>query len=246
MAAESTPNPPNISQHIELSNLPILPRPRANPPHRSGGEGDPRRSIRWLGSWGIGLRPANPRPMRPIRLPEPPGVGGMETPEIFTGAAAATVVVRRAVVIGNGSPGAENQCLGLVRALGLADHLTLYVSFPPLSLSPQCSCSCSTVDFFLSLRFLNELLCFFFFGLQRVTRPQGGINEWLHFLPVSLHKLIDQVLRQFFRNTRLAPVVEGRKHYRVPNGGSVGVGLSSVLEADAKKIVAVARDTFEK
>jgi hypothetical protein len=144
--------------------------------------------------------------MRPIRLPEPPGVGGMETPEIFTGAAAATVVVRRAVVIGNGSPGAENQCLGLVRALGLADHLTLY----------------------------------------RVTRPQGGINEWLHFLPVSLHKLIDQVLRQFFRNTRLAPVVEGRKHYRVPNGGSVGVGLSSVLEADAKKIVAVARDTFEK
>lgn len=100
--------------------------------------------------------------MRPIRLPEPPGVGGMETPEIFTGAAAATVVVRRAVVIGNGSPGAENQCLGLVRALGLADHLTLYVSFPPLSLSPQCSCSCSTVDFFLSLRFLNELLCFFF------------------------------------------------------------------------------------
>ncbi|KAL5210986.1 hypothetical protein ABZP36_006609 [Zizania latifolia] len=40
--------------------------------------------------------------MRPIRLPEPPG-GGMETPEIFMGGAAS--VVRRAVVIGNGSPG---------------------------------------------------------------------------------------------------------------------------------------------
>ncbi|KAG8059060.1 hypothetical protein GUJ93_ZPchr0002g23658 [Zizania palustris] len=139
--------------------------------------------------------------MRPIRLPEPPG-GGMETPEIFTGGAA--TVVRRAVVIGNGSPGAENQCLGLVRALGLADRLTLY----------------------------------------RVTRPQGGINEWLHLLPISLHKLIDQVLRRFFRNTRFELVFQGRKPYRVPNGGSVG--LSSVLEADTKKIVAVARDTFDK
>lgn len=89
--------------------------------------------------------------MRPIRLPEPPGVGGMETPEIFTGAAAATVVVRRAVVIGNGSPGAENQCLGLVRALGLADHLTLYVSFPPLSLSHPSSVVPALLLIFFSL-----------------------------------------------------------------------------------------------
>ena len=66
--------------------------------------------------------------MRPIRLPEPPGVDGMETPEIFSGGGAAATVVRRAVLIGNGSPGAENQCLGLARALGLADNLTLYVS----------------------------------------------------------------------------------------------------------------------
>ncbi|KAL6634494.1 hypothetical protein ACP70R_027165 [Stipagrostis hirtigluma subsp. patula] len=141
--------------------------------------------------------------MRPIRLSEPPGTV-METPEIFGGGGGGASVVRRAVLIGNGSPGAENQCLSLARALGLADNLTLY----------------------------------------RVTRPRGGINEWLHFLPVSLHKFIDQVLRHFFRNTRLAPVVQGRKPYRVPNDGSVG--LSSVLEADAKKIVAVARDTFEK
>jgi hypothetical protein len=69
--------------------------------------------------------------MRPIRLPEPPGVDGMETPEIFSGTGSGTggaTVVRRAVLIGNGSPGAENQCLGLARALGLADNLTLYVS----------------------------------------------------------------------------------------------------------------------
>ncbi|XP_062219232.1 mitochondrial fission protein ELM1-like isoform X2 [Phragmites australis] len=141
--------------------------------------------------------------MRPIRLPEPPS-GGMETPEIFAGGGGGANVVRRAVLIDNGSPGSKNQCLGLARALGLADNLTLY----------------------------------------RVTRPRGGINEWLHFLPISLHKFIDEVLRQFFRNTRFAPVVQGRKPFRVPNGGSVG--LSSVLEADVKRIVVVARDTFEK
>jgi len=39
-------------------------------------------------------------------------------------------------------------------------------------------------------------------------------------------------------------VVQGRKPYRVPNAGSVG--LSTVLEADVKKIVTVARDTYEK
>uniref|UniRef100_A0ACD5ZCY3 Uncharacterized protein n=1 Tax=Avena sativa TaxID=4498 RepID=A0ACD5ZCY3_AVESA len=139
--------------------------------------------------------------MKPIRLPEPPGTG-METPEIFTGGGAN--VVRRAVVMASGSPSAESQCLGLVRALGLADHLALY----------------------------------------RVTRPSGGINEWLHFLPISMHKLIDQVLRQLFRNTRFAIVVQGRKPYRVLNGGYVG--LSSVLEVDTKKIVATARDTFDK
>uniref|UniRef100_A0A453BY18 Uncharacterized protein n=1 Tax=Aegilops tauschii subsp. strangulata TaxID=200361 RepID=A0A453BY18_AEGTS len=68
--------------------------------------------------------------IRPLLLPEPPGEVD-RAPEIFAGGVAA---VRRAVVIGNGCAGAENQCLGLVRALGLADRLTLYVSrAPPLS-----------------------------------------------------------------------------------------------------------------
>ncbi|KAL9678692.1 hypothetical protein QQ045_016541 [Rhodiola kirilowii] len=35
-------------------------------------------------------------------------------------------VVKRAVVIGNGVAGAENQCIGLVRALRLSDRYTLY------------------------------------------------------------------------------------------------------------------------
>ncbi|KAG8081903.1 hypothetical protein GUJ93_ZPchr0014g47116 [Zizania palustris] len=41
-------------------------------------------------------------------------------------------IPRRVVVIGNGFAGAESQCLGLVRALCLADRLTLYF---PLFLS---------------------------------------------------------------------------------------------------------------
>lgn len=61
--------------------------------------------------------------MRPIRLPEPPSGAGM--PQIFEGGAN---VVRRAVVIGNGFAGAESQCMGLVRALGLSDRQTIYVS----------------------------------------------------------------------------------------------------------------------
>ncbi|KAI5015333.1 hypothetical protein ZWY2020_056723 [Hordeum vulgare] len=94
--------------------------------------------------------------IRPLWLPEPPPDVD-RAPEIFAGGVAA---VRRAVVIGNGCPGAENQCLGLVRALGLADRLTLY----------------------------------------RIIRPTGGINKWLHFLPISLHKMVDQVLRHILSN----------------------------------------------
>jgi hypothetical protein len=62
---------------------------------------------------------------------EPLGGGGggpAGAPEIFAGGTGARGSVRRAVVIGNGCAGAENQCLGLLRALGLADRLTLYVN----------------------------------------------------------------------------------------------------------------------
>lgn len=66
--------------------------------------------------------------MKPIRLPEPPesprAIGGM--PDIFEGGVYG--VIRRAVVIGNGFPSSENQSIGLVRALGLYDKHTLYVS----------------------------------------------------------------------------------------------------------------------
>jgi hypothetical protein len=63
--------------------------------------------------------------MRPIRLPEPPG-GFSGVPEIFKGGVYGTI--RRAVVIGNGFAGAENQSIGLVRALGLSGRQSLCVS----------------------------------------------------------------------------------------------------------------------
>ena len=63
--------------------------------------------------------------MKPIRLPDPPtSPRGM--PEIFEGGVYG--VIRRAVIIGNGFPGAENQCIGLVRALGLSQSELFYVS----------------------------------------------------------------------------------------------------------------------
>ncbi|KAF0891884.1 hypothetical protein E2562_011280 [Oryza meyeriana var. granulata] len=139
--------------------------------------------------------------MRPM---EPMGSAATGAPEIFVGGSHGAV--RRAVVIGNGCAGAENQCLGLVRALGLADRLMLY----------------------------------------RAIRPTGGINKWLHFLPISLHKLVDQVLKQMFSSDRFAALFQGKwlGQYTVCNDQLFG--LSSVLEADTKRIVTMVNDTFEK
>jgi hypothetical protein len=81
---------------------------------------------------------------------------------------------------------------------------------------------------------------------QRVTRPTGGINKWLCFLPISFHIIVDQFLRQAFSDTRFAAMIQEKNlewytdHKRQP------FGLSSVLEADTKKIVSMVRDTFEK
>ncbi|XP_040994915.1 mitochondrial fission protein ELM1 [Juglans microcarpa x Juglans regia] len=139
--------------------------------------------------------------MKPIRLPEPPSPTSRGVPDIFE-VGFLGAFIRRAVVIGNGSPSSENQSLGLVRALGLADKHALY----------------------------------------RVTRPRGGINEWLHWLPVSFHKILYYLIKQIIlltsRRKKLTPLPS-------ENGGH-GLGLASVLEADVKHIVGMARDTFEK
>lgn len=131
--------------------------------------------------------------MRPIRLPEPPsGFSGL--PEIFEGGVYGAI--RRAVVIGNGFAGSENQSIGLVRALGLSNRHSLY----------------------------------------RVTRPRGGINEWLHWLPVSLHTKLDHVMNTIYQ-------VNGQK---VMPLSAHTTGLSDVLEADANHIANMARETFDK
>ncbi|XP_071739241.1 mitochondrial fission protein ELM1-like [Rutidosis leptorrhynchoides] len=71
-------------------------------------------------------------------------------------------------------------------------------------------------------------LSYYSYG-SRVTRPSGGINEWLHWLPVSVHKQIYYIIKLICR---------------IINGSSVG--LSSILEADIKSIVTMARGTSEK
>ncbi|XP_052184586.1 mitochondrial fission protein ELM1 [Diospyros lotus] len=143
--------------------------------------------------------------MKPIRLPEPPSGSPIgSVPDIFEGGVYG--VVRRAVIIGNGFPASENQSIGLVRALGLADKHTLY----------------------------------------RVTRPRGVVNDWFLWLPVSLHRKLDYIIRQIYGYSQI--LLPGGRKKLVPlptqNGGNIG--LSSILEADVKKIVTMARETFEK
>ncbi|KAK6152282.1 hypothetical protein DH2020_014917 [Rehmannia glutinosa] len=103
--------------------------------------------------------------------------------------------IRRAIIIGNGFAGAENQCIGLVRALGFSNKYTLY----------------------------------------RVNRPRGGINEKLHWLPVSVHKQLQGAVQWIsgkrFRAKKLVPLpAEGK----------------DVFEADARHIAKVAQDTFDR
>lgn len=72
--------------------------------------------------------------MRSITLPEPPSSSNTGMPEIFD--RGISCVVRRAVIIGNGAAGAEHQCIGLVRALGLSNTYALHVRiFSPISIT---------------------------------------------------------------------------------------------------------------
>ncbi|CAN1772278.1 Mitochondrial fission protein ELM1 [Linum perenne] len=119
-------------------------------------------------------------------------------------AGAGNGVIRRAVVIGNGFAGAENQCIGLVRALGLFSRHSLY----------------------------------------RVRRPTGGINSWLQWLPVSVHKRVDYLTRRVFFDC----LESFRSTISLSSGTGhlVSAGLSDILEADAKRIAQMARDSFHK
>ncbi|XP_068660119.1 mitochondrial fission protein ELM1-like [Aristolochia californica] len=141
--------------------------------------------------------------MRSIKLPEPP-FGSVGTPEIFE--AGVYNVIRRAVIIGNGFAGAENQSIGLVRALGLAKQSSFY----------------------------------------HVLRPRGGINEWLLWLPVSLHKRVHYIIKWVFDYPQHQRIFGGQKLTPLPTENGGIVGLSSVLEPDAYQIATWARETFDK
>ncbi|KAJ6316442.1 hypothetical protein OIU78_019684 [Salix suchowensis] len=114
------------------------------------------------------------------------------------------VFIKRAVVIGNGFAGAENQCIGLLRALGLSSR----------------------------------------YSLHRVMRPRGAVNEWLHWLPVSVHKKVDNVIRKICDDSRC---ILGKKVMPAlfENDGK-NAGLLGVLEADANQIAKMARETFDR
>ncbi|XP_058107446.1 mitochondrial fission protein ELM1 isoform X2 [Magnolia sinica] len=116
--------------------------------------------------------------MRVIKLPEPPsGSSGM--PEIFE--AGVYNVIRRAVIISNGFAGAENQSIGLVRALGLSDNQFLYgrafasgciwsryhffIELNKTSSTPKCFCC--------SVCFTPSLMCCF-----QIQHPRTHLNRF--------------------------------------------------------------------
>jgi hypothetical protein len=80
-----------------------------------------------------------------------------------------------------------------------------------------------------------------------VTRPKGGLNEWLHWLPVGFHKKLDFILRHIYLYSRLMLGSKQSKYISsVPSENGGNVGLASILEADVKGIVNLARQTYEK
>ncbi|KAL8029606.1 hypothetical protein ABFX02_14G235700 [Erythranthe guttata] len=80
----------------------------------------------------------------------------------------------------------------------------------------------------------------------RVTRPTGGVNEWLHWLPVSVHKRLYYIISRIYRYSRFLIATRAKKLLPQPRENGGGIGLSSVLEADVKNIVRMAKETFEK
>ncbi|KAK7257610.1 hypothetical protein RIF29_31694 [Crotalaria pallida] len=82
--------------------------------------------------------------------------------------------------------------------------------------------------------------------LYRVTRPKEGINEWLQWLPVSLHKKIDYIIRMISCYSQLMLKSRQKKLMSLPSEKGVSAGLSAVLEADVRQIVNLARETYEK
>lgn len=118
---------------------------------------------------------------------------------------------------------------------------------PLYVLSSKFSSRISEVDVFW-YQVYNGFTFSFFLIMQRVIRPRGGINEWFHWLPVSLHKKLDYIFRQIYVYSHLLFASGEKKIASLPssNCSSSSVGISSVLEADVKHIVGMAHKTFDK
>lgn len=98
----------------------------------------------------------------------------------------------------------------------------------------------------LRVKYAQSLCSNAVYDLQRVIRPRGGVNEWLRWLPVSLHKAVDSLIQQVFGASKLGATLQGKKFMPFPTQSGKSVGLSSVLDADARQISLSARENFEK
>ncbi|MCD7449667.1 hypothetical protein HAX54_001095 [Datura stramonium] len=111
--------------------------------------------------------------------------------------------ISRVFVIGNGVAGAENQCFGLVRALGLSHRQTLY----------------------------------------RVIRPKGGINKRLQWLPVYLHKRLENVRELIYGVSLPTQIAVRGQNLPLPAERQVS---SDTVEANAKHIATLSCEAFAK
>ena len=79
--------------------------------------------------------------------------------------------------------------------------------------------------------------------MQRVTRPRGGINEWLLWLPVSVHKKVIKIISQLSLYSKVVSNRGEDKFLPLNTKDGNSAGLSSILEADVKNIVTMAQDS---
>ncbi|KAL7618648.1 hypothetical protein Lser_V15G03884 [Lactuca serriola] len=82
--------------------------------------------------------------------------------------------------------------------------------------------------------------------LPQFQLASGGINEYLHWLPVFVHKQIYYIIRLIYSYSQVLFTTKGSKvkSLTTENGGNVV--LSSILEADVKSIVTITRGTTDK
>jgi hypothetical protein len=82
--------------------------------------------------------------------------------------------------------------------------------------------------------------------VQRVTRPRGGYNEWLRWLPVSVHKRLVYLIRHICADLPLINRFRGKQLAPFTLAQRTSADSISVPEADARQIAAMAREITDK